>query len=365
MSYPILDFQKFKLMLEGVDPNATTPTPIPFDFNFDSGQYKKESIPPQKLSNLKAQIVGQILPTLTSVKLVNQKVIITLEASTSKVGISANLARELKTQPGQAGNVALCEARMNTLKGIIIEALTETLKATPEKIGKKIEFATPVNKANQGPDKDKTGKELTQEELKNYQYIKATLTVTGEPGSVPGKITCDFKTEGRGVQGTSENNYVGFGREKNQRYVTDIPIGAKFQVTFDPLTVPDCYFVKYDDIEFLSPFIGAQSFTDGKGKTYNYVEQLTALTDLKDKINAELAAAGATGTVDTLRPDFFTADGKVSIQPGPRQNPKVGVTTFEATRDALESDITIRVFSPLQTTLFSIRSGCTNPKTQP
>lgn len=362
MRYPILDFQKFKLMLEGVNPAATSPTPIPFDFNFDSGQYKKESIPPQKLSNLKAQIVRQILPTLTSVELVNQKVIITLEASTSTVGLSAELAAELKTQPGQAGNVALCDARMNTLKGIIIEALAETLKATPEKIDKKIEFATPVNKANQGP--DNTDKKLTPEEQKKFQYIKASLTVTGEPGTIPTKIACDFKAEGRGVQGTSENNYVGFGREKNQRYVTNIPIGATFQVTFDPLTVPDCYFVKYDNIEFLSPFIGSQSFTDGKGKTYNYVEQLTALADLKDKINAELAAVGATGTVDTLRPDFFTADGKVSIQPGPRQSPKVGVTTFQATRDALESDIIVRVFSPLQTTLFSIRSGCTNPKNQ-
>lgn len=357
MSYPILDFQKFKLMLEGVDPSLPAATPIPFDFNFESGQYKKESIPPQKLTGLKAQIVRQILPTLTSVELVNQKVIITLEASTSTLGISADLAAELKTQPGQAGNVALCDARMKTLKEIIIEALTETLKATPEKISKKVEFAAPVNKANQGSGK-------TPEEQKKYQYIKAMLTVTGEPGTKPGKISCDFKAEGRGVQGTSENNYVGFGREKNQRYVTNIPVGATFQVTFDPLSVPDCFFIKYDNVEFLSPFIGAQSFTDGKGKTYNYVEQLTALTDLKDKINAELAAVGATGTVDTLRPDFFTADGKVSIQPGPRQSPKVGVTTFEAMRDALESDITIRVFSPLQNTIFSIRSGCTNPKTQ-
>jgi hypothetical protein len=164
-----------------------------------------------------------------------------------------------------------------------------------------------------------------------------------------------------GVQGKADNNYVGYGQANGQKFIVDIPIDTIFQVTFDPLTIPDCFFIKYGDTEFLSPFLGAPSFTDGRGKTYNYVDQLAALPDLKDKINAELALVGATGTVDTLRPDFFNSDGKVNVKSGPRQKAELGITTFQAKREFLYTDVIIRVFSPLSNTQFSIRSGCSSP----
>jgi hypothetical protein len=164
-----------------------------------------------------------------------------------------------------------------------------------------------------------------------------------------------------GIQGKADNNYVGYGQAKGQKFVVDIPVDTTFQVTFDPLTIPDCFFIKYGDTEFLSPFLGAPSFTDGRGKTYNYIDQLAALPDLKDKINAELALVGATGTVDTLRPDFFNPDGKVNVKSGPRQKAELGITTFQAKRQFLDTDVIIRVFSPLSNTQFSIRSGCSSP----
>lgn len=353
MNSQILNFEDFKLLLEGVTPTETLSGEVTFNFEFDPGYYKKEQIKTDVLARLMNDINQKMVPLLRKTNLLDRKITVELEASTSTVGITQALATELKTQPGTAGNVALCDARMKTLESIIVNALVKMMGIDEATLRTVVQF-TKINKANSG-----TG--ATIDDQKKFQYIRAKVVQTGI--TVPGTrtITCDTgNMEFRGLQGKAETNYVGYGKTEDQRFIVQTSNGTDVDVTFNPVTIPDCFFVKYGPLEFLSPFLGSPTWTDGKGKVQNFVDQLAALPDLKEKINAELASIGATGTIETLRPDFFTPDGKVNVQPGPDQKGAPATTTFRFKKALFKEEIIIRVFSPLANTVFSIRPACRN-----
>jgi hypothetical protein len=374
MSSSILNFQKFKLLLEDA---ATTPAPaapaapaaanpaatgavggeitvtseVSRNFNFAPGAYREDQIDKTALDSLKNDLINKTIKILANNALDNRKVIIELEASTSTTPVTPNLAKELGTEAGIKGNVKLCEARMNTLERIIASSLASALKVSEAEVKSKFEFKK-VNKANQGPGVEN-------------QYIKANVIQSGtkvDPSRIMG---CNFDQDFAGGQATAANNYVGYGQLTNQQLVTVIQHGQVFSFVYDSLSIPDCIYVKYgddDDSEFLSPFTGVT--TDSKR---DFVKELNALNadpanGLVAKINAELKKVGSNKTVEMLQPNFFKKDaaGNLSInvlqgrsQGGPNQ---YYVKKF--TRTAINNKFTVRVFSPLGDTQFKVKIEC-------
>ena len=82
------------------------------------------------------------------------------------------------------------------------------------------------------------------------------------------------------------------------------------------------------------------------------------LADLESKINAELKAIGSTGTVASLAPTA-KVNGRWKVQPGPRQGGKPEQFTFIFDKDFALDKLTVRCFSPLAGTVFSIVTSCT------
>jgi hypothetical protein len=361
MTPVILDFEKFKLLLEQaqqdvpvqVSANGTKRSKIDLKFSFAPGKYKIEEINQADLEKLKKSIIEQTLTVFASNNLVNRKLSIELEASTSTTPITAALASQLGTTPGKEGNVKLCEARMSTLEQIVTSSLSQGLGVDESVIRAKIAFKK-VNKANQGAGPNP----------ETYQYIKATIIQEGTP-SKPKPIGCKYDQLFDGLVGKAETNYVGYGSLPEHALTTSMKHGQQFLVAIDSLQIPDCVYVKYGDgpgSEFLSPFTG---IPQGSGR--NYVAELNKLNEdpangLVAKINAELAKIGSSGTVETLQPNFFTTgkDGKQSInvakgasQGGPNQ-----YYTKRYTGSVLNSDFIVRVFSPLGQTQFKIVANC-------
>jgi hypothetical protein len=366
----ILDFEKFKLLLEqaaqGTPPQQAaqgTPPQEPSDgkirsaidlkFNFGPGKYKAEDINPTELANLKKNIVEQTLKIFANNRLIGRKLSIELEASTSTTPVSAALAAQLGTKAGKEGNVKLCEARMATLDQIVVSTLAQGLKVDEATVRSKITILK-KNMANQGGGP----------KPEDFQYIKATIIQEGTP-SKPKPVGCKYNQLFDGLQGKPENNYVGYGALPEQALTTSMLHGQRFWVAINSLQIPDCIYIKYGDgpgSEFLSPFTGLPSM---QGR--NFVAELNKLNEdpangLVAKINAELAKIGSSGTVESLQPNFFTTgkDGKQSINvlPGATQRGSNKFYTKQYTGDVLNSDFIVRVFSPLGQTQFNIVADC-------
>lgn len=325
---------------------------VNFQFNFESGKYKREEIPAEDLAKLQSEIRTGVLPELRVPKTLDGKTTIELEASTSTLGLSANLAAQLQSE-GYAGkgNVALCNARMKTLEAVMLEIFMAQLKTDEATVRSKVTFKY-VNKANQGGG-------ATDEERKKWQYIKTRVIQTGTPIPPDRKIECGKTSPPfAGSQGLPANNYVGYGQAENQSVYLVMAANMQVKLQFNPLQIPDCFYIKYGDQEFLSPFLGAQQ-AQISGGTTNFVEALNKIPDLVEKINAELAAVGAKGDVKTLQPNFFDAAGKIRIFPGPEQgNRENAVHSFTVTKKYAADKLVIRVFSPLSGTRFNISSTC-------
>jgi len=331
-------------------------TQVNFDFNFDSGKYKREEIAPESLTKLTAEIATKIVPEIRVPKTLDGKTTIELEASTSTLGLKPELATQLKNE-GYAGtgNVALCNARMKTLETIIMETLVKYLKTDEASIRQKIAFKQ-VNKANQGGG-------ATDEERKKWQYIKAKIVQTGTLIPEIQRLTCGkLPAPFAGVQGQASNNYVGYGDGANQELYIIAGPGMKMTLSLDPMSIPDCFYIKYGDDEFLSPFIGSAVWTPQNGQPIDYKKKLNEMPDLVEKINAELKAVGSQKDVKTLQPNFFGKDGKIAVLPGPDQGTaQNGIHSFTVTKEYVLDKLIFRVFSPLSGTRFNIKPSCQNP----
>ena len=327
---------------------------VKFNFNFESGKYKPEEIPAPELAKLKTDLNIPINLVRTP-RFMNQKTVLTLTASTSTLGLSANLRSQLQQEgfkPTGNGNNALCAARLKTIEEIVIAYFCEKLLCTPQELAKKIEIKK-VSKPN-------AGSGATDEERKQFQYISMKLEQTGEAIPSERKITCNMKPATRqGVEAKREVNYVGY----NADQIVVVPVGNKITLKLNPLTVPDMVYFKYKDTEFLSPWLGAKTSVNPRtGQSSNFEADLNDATKypgLKDAINAEIAKVGGKLTVETaLAAKGGWVNNKFVVLPGPGQNGNPGVFSFTMTKGFDLDNLTIRVFSPLAGTVFTIESSC-------
>lgn len=320
-------------------------TAAKFNFNFDSGRYAIEDITPEK----SAQLMKDLQPILTELatpSLMNGKLEIVITASTSTVPVSAPLKAQLaadgfkSTNPKFSGNDALCNARLATIEKFIVEKFTAALKTTPEAFMTKVQITkNPLPNSGSGADR---------EAQKVFQYIAAEVKQSGEKIPTIQQLNCGAIFKGEGKQANAAVNYVGF---KKDLYAM-ATVGDTVTLKFDPLTFPDMVFFKYKEKEFLSPWLGAQA---AQGR--NFVKELNAIPDLEEKINAELAACGSTGTVASLRPGAKVG-GKWVVKPGVRQGGDPKTFQFPFTKDFALDKLTVRCFSPLDGTVFEINTGC-------
>ena len=323
-------------------------TAAKFNFNFDSGRYAIEDITPEK----SAQLMKDLQPILTELatpKLKNGKLEIVITASTSTLGVSAGLKSQLASagfpakNPKFNGNDALCNARLATIEKFIISKFVEALKTTPEAFKSKVQITkNPLPNSGSG---------TTDEERKQFQYIAAEVKQVGEPIGPGEQLNCGAKFDGTGEQAKADVNYVGF---KKDLYAM-AGVGDKVSLKFDPATFPDMVYFKYKNREFLSPWLGSPSI-----ERRNFEAELNdpTLADLESKINAELKAIGSTGTVASLAPTA-KVNGRWKVQPGPRQGGKPEQFTFIFDKDFALDKLTVRCFSPLAGTVFSIVTTCT------
>jgi hypothetical protein len=323
-------------------------TAAKFNFNFDSGRYAIEDITPEK----SAQLMKDLQPILTELatpKLKNGKLEIVITASTSTLGVSAGLKSQLASagfpakNPKFSGNDALCNARLATIEKFIISKFVEALKTTPEAFKSKVQITkNPLPNSGSG---------TTDEERKQFQYIAAEVKQVGEPIGPGEQLNCGAKFDGTGEQAKAEVNYVGFRKD----LYAMASVGDKVSLKFDPATFPDMVYFKYKGQEFLSPWLGSPSID-----RRNFEAELNdpKLADLESKINAELKAIGSTGTVASLAPTA-KVNGRWKVQPGPRQGGKPEQFTFIFDKDFALDKLTVRCFSPLAGTVFSIVTSCT------
>lgn len=360
----ILDFKGWKKLYEAessASAAADLDTEIKFDFNFESGKYLESEIPIADLNNLKKELLAPI-QAVGLPRYKNQKTVLKLIASTSTLGLSAGLKQKLTDEgykPTGNGNNALCEARLKTLEGIVIDLFCTKLKCTADELAQKIEIKK-ISKPNSGGG-------TTDEERKKYQYISMKLEQTGEEIKVEERITCNMpSTTRKGVQANKESNYVGFNADQ---YLI-IPAGNSVSIKLDPNTVPDMVYFKYKETEFLSPWLGAKQSTAQGGKINYYENDLndsSKYPGLKEAIDAEISSCGGTLTVETaLAANGGYKNGKFIVMPGPRQQGNAaGTYTFTVAKGFSLDTLTIRVFSPLAGTVFNLSASCSAPAATP
>ena len=316
-------------------------TAAKFNFNFDSGRYAIEDITPALGAQLMKDL-GPVLTELATPKLMNGKTQITISASTSTLGVSANLKAQLATagfpakNPKFNGNDALCDARLATIEQFIITKFCEALKTTPDAFKTKVDIIkNPLPNSGSG---------TTDTERKVFQYIAAEVKQSGEKIPDDVQLKCGMKFDGSGKQASAAVNYVGF---KKDLYVM-ASVGDKVTLRFDPVNVPDMVYFRYKNVEFLSPFLG---------NTTDFNKDLGVFSDLEQRINAELAACGSGKTMSELAPTA-KINGKWVVQAGPGQNGKPEQFSFTFDKDFSLDKLVVRCFSPLASTIFSITTSC-------
>lgn len=316
---------------------------VKFAFNFESGRYQASEIPPNQIEVLKSDL-KPVLAELLIPKYMNGKTIIELTASTSTLRLTPQLVQKLQSEgytgQGQndpSGNALLCEARLATMEKLITNILAESLKTTPQGLLTKVEFKK-ILKPNQGSGN-------TPEERKKWQYISMKLIQTGTPIPEALKVPCGLRNRlFNGRRGTAENNYVGYSAD----LILTIPAGNTITIYFDSFNIPDMFYVKYKDTEFLSPFQGSIALA----------HQLSFVPYLEEKINAELRSLGSTKTVRELQPNAINQNGKWNVVKGRTQGSQEGVYSITVTKGWENDSFKIRVFAPLESTQFSISTIC-------
>jgi len=317
---------------------------VRFSFNFDSGKYLESEIPADQLEKLKTDL-KPIVTELSIPKYLNGQTNIELTASTSTLRLMPEFIQKLtaagyKGLTGQAdpsGNDLLASARLMTVETLITKLLAEMLKTTPQALKTKVTF-TKISKPNQGGG-------ATPEEQKVWQYISMKVTQTGTPIPEAVKVPCGIKDRlYNGKMGISTNNYVGYAAD----LILTIPATNTITISFNALDIPDMFYIKYRDIEFLSQFQGSA----------RHAPNLAKIVDLEQKINAELQRAGSTKTLRELQPNAIAQDGTWIVAKGQYQNAATGIYSVTVMKSWENDDFKIRVFSPLAATRFTISTMC-------
>jgi hypothetical protein len=227
---------------------------------------------------------------------------LTFEASADSIGLSSEALKRAEglgitsDMTAQKQNELLSEGRLQTIISLAKEIISQKLGVTVEELETKIIIdGNAVVNTGQGS---------------QYRYVKATISKGAnyipEPPPIPidpTPIGCSFSVERDGRKATSASSYVGF----EAKHQTSVKTGQKVTLSFDSLTVPDAFYVKYGDVEKFSGFIGAITWVNPKNPNQrrDFKSELSNLwnnSDLEDKINAKIASFG--GKIKASMEDF-------------------------------------------------------------
>lgn len=279
-----------------------------FTFTFPTGKYLAGDVSDASIQKLFTDMEN-IISNIKTPVLSNLKTVIDLNASASTVPINPNGPLP---KVGIKTNEQLAQKRLETLEFIIREIIKSRIpSATDAQIDKLITFnrQTSVGKTTE---------------------ITAKINQTGEPLKKP--FNCStVNSVFEGTEASVATSYVGY----SFAHTISVAAGTKVTITFDPLNVPDCFWVKYGDKESLSGFLGKSAS--------EYTSQLENLQS--SLINAKIAEYGGTSKIST------------KIQPGVQQG-GTGQWDFEFDKVISEDEIRVLVFSPLEGTRFKISLKC-------
>lgn len=398
---------------------------IPWSFNFDSGKFGLADIPESDLAKIYSDFEKNILPVLTDVNYIGQKMNLKLVASTSKVPLGPAVAKQLISQKYEGNNKGLAKARLDTLASIVEELLFKYFKGEKEereKFMKGLSDKVSIIKRelpNQGP-AFKTGDDPKSDEFKKFQKLSAVISVYGEKIPDDQKLKCNTPLSGKGGKGLAEKLYCGY--DKNVYALAKK--GTKMEISFDPFTVPDSFIYSYMDEVKLSPFAGShgglllqpfdqKTFNDLiakaesagtekvvkekiKGVDYIVYPHKRILNEVYNKnnqlvnaINKKLKQMGEMRDIKEVQPAFFDKEGKIEVYaldiqkgvdsgvqqlvftakaikegiiPSPPMIAKETLS-FTLTKDFKRDYLKLAVFSPLGGTSFSLKAKCTPPPT--
>jgi hypothetical protein len=287
-----------------------------FNFQFAEGKYLLNEIPEDQLNALANQLIP-IFKELRTPTLTNSITNIKLTANTSSTPINQ---KGSLPAAGITNNQLLAEARMNTLESIITDLLKKTFTTVdPAVVLAKVTFE---KKTNPGTD---TRIGIIAEQMGN---------------SMVAPLPCNMPAEEiKGIQGTAANGYVAYDKTHELVFTLD----SKATITFNPLQIPDAFWIKYGDQEKFSGFIGAATY--GQEQT-NSVNALKKIPNLVDTINGVIAKNGGTAKADINT--IFNG-----IQQGGQSQ-----FTFPLTKDFKNDVLRVIVFAPLSKTLFEISTNC-------
>lgn len=349
------DFINYKLLTE--TPNGTLNEAdvksSPWDFKFDSGEFKKDDVSPDQIKKLEVDFKNRIIPVLNNQNYIGQKLNVTISSASSKVPVnpSGSVAKALKAAGYSADNDGLCKARGNTVVELIKDLMYNTFgegmdrKEFLKSAEKKMVF---INKPmpNIGPDYDKSkGDNADDQKFKDNQFISATLVASGEPIGDDIKISCKMDKSFSGRKADASNGYAGYDKTV---YLT-AKAGQKMEIFFDPLVIPDAILFSYSGKEIkLSPFMGAfgakyirgeyskekedalnadaKAGKNAPGKRENIGGKSYLVVDYKDYLNNVINKGGAlVKAIETklsslglkpikeLCPEFFDSSGKIEV----------------------------------------------------
>jgi hypothetical protein len=349
------DFINYKLLTE--TPNGTLneadSKSSPWDFKFDSGEFKKDDVSPDQIKKLEVDFKNRIIPVLNNQNYIGQKLNVTISSASSKVPVnpSGSVAKALKAAGYSTDNDGLCKARGNTVVELIKDLMYNTFgegmdrKEFLKSAEKKMEF---INKPmpNIGPDYDKSkGDNPDDQKFKDNQFISATLVASGEPIGDDIKISCKMDKSFSGRKADASNGYAGYDKTV---YLT-AKAGQKMEIFFDPLVIPDAILFSYSGKEIkLSPFMGAfgakyirgeyskekedalnadaKAGKNAPGKRENIGGKNYLVIDYKDYLNNVINKGGSlVKAIETklsslglkpikeLCPEFFDSAGKIEV----------------------------------------------------
>ena len=355
------DFLNYKLLIETatseelaeLNINEADTKPIPWNFEFESGKFKKSEVTGEQLKKLEDDFNKRIVPVLNNQNYIGQKVSVNISSASSKVPVnpSGSVAKELKALGYKPDNEGLCKARGNTVVELIKDMMYKAFGGDMKEpvffktMEKKLIFVNQPN-PNIGPEYSKAnGDDAGDQKYKDNQYISATLTASGDKIPPERFISCEMNKSYRGGKANLTNGYAGYEETLFLKAIS----GQVMEVTFNPFTIPDSILFYYTGSPAkLSPFMGGLGSKYVKGPWSTALEAKVAadvergvsipgkkeviggksylVLDYKDYLNnvinkggslvkaieAKLKSLGLKPIKD-ICPQFFDANGKIEV----------------------------------------------------
>ena len=415
------DFLSSKDKTHGIQLNEAGIKAEPWDFQFESGKFKKSDVSQDQLKTLKDDFEKRIVPVFSNEALLGQKLIARVTSASSKVPVNptGTVAKALKAAGYSANNDGLCKARGVTMVELISDLMYEAFGEGMDRkeffkgASDKIEFKNEPM-PNIGPEYDKaSGDSADDNKFKENQYITASMRAKGE--KIPDELVLPCNVDKKSFKGGKADISNGFAGYDKTVYLK-AKAGNTMEIKFDPMVVPDSMLFSYSGKEAkLTPFMGAfgAKWVQGAYSPAAEKRQLTErgikaeklnvngvaylIIDYKKHINDVVNAGGVLvkaiekklkdlglGTIKEICPEFFDSEGKIEVYrnmdllglrsrtSGKKtydllkagkltQSPKISgdKISIKIKKNAVRDAVTLVAFSPIEGTRFSLSTKCT------